>query len=46
MNPYADFVMQVDHHMGNLFKALKSAGVDDNTLVFFTSDNGCSRGKF
>lgn len=43
MNPYADFVMQVDHHMGDLFKALKSAGVDDNTLVFFTSDNGCSR---
>ena len=43
MNPYADFVMQVDHHMGDLFKALKSAGMDDNTLVFFTSDNGCSR---
>ena len=42
VNPYADFVMQVDHHMGDLFKALKSAGVDDNTLVFFTSDNGCS----
>ena len=29
--------------MGDLFKALKSAGMDDNTLVFFTSDNGCSR---
>ena len=34
MNPYADFVVQVDHHMGDLFKALKSAGMDDNTLVF------------
>ena len=42
MNPYADFVMQVDHHMGDLFQALKDAGVHDNTLVFFTSDNGCS----
>lgn len=42
MNPYADFVMQVDHHMGELFAALKEAGVDDNTLVVFTSDNGCS----
>lgn len=42
MNPYADFVMQVDHHMGELFAALKAAGIDDNTLVFFTSDNGCS----
>ena len=42
MNPYADFVMQVDHHMGELFATLKEAGVDDNTLVIFTSDNGCS----
>ena len=42
LNPYADFVMQVDHHMGQLFGALKEAGIDDNTLVVFTSDNGCS----
>ena len=42
MNAYADFVMQIDGHMGELFAALKKAGVDDNTLVFFTSDNGCS----
>ncbi|MEM7478962.1 MAG: sulfatase-like hydrolase/transferase, partial [Planctomycetota bacterium] len=42
MNPYADFVMQVDHHMGQLLATLKEAGVDENTLVIFTSDNGCS----
>lgn len=42
MNPYADFVMQVDHHMGELMAALKQNGIDDNTIVFFTSDNGCS----
>ncbi|MEO0416555.1 MAG: arylsulfatase, partial [Verrucomicrobiota bacterium] len=42
MNVYADFVMQCDHHMGELFAALEKAGVDENTLVFFTSDNGCS----
>lgn len=42
INPYADFVMQVDHHMGELLATLKESGVDDNTLVFFTSDNGCS----
>jgi arylsulfatase A len=42
MNPYADFMMQVDGHMGELFAAIKEAGVDENTLVFFTSDNGCS----
>lgn len=42
INPYADFVMQVDHHMGQLLAAVKEAGIDDNTLIFFTSDNGCS----
>ncbi|EMI20936.1 arylsulfatase A precursor [Rhodopirellula maiorica SM1] len=42
MNPYADFVMQVDAHMGQLFAAIKKAGLDENTLVIFTSDNGCS----
>ncbi|MEJ6644794.1 MAG: arylsulfatase [Akkermansiaceae bacterium] len=42
LNPYADFVMQVDHHMGQLLASLKEAGIDDNTIVFFTSDNGCS----
>ena len=47
INPYADFVMQVDHHMGDLFAALEKAGVDENTMVFFTSDNGCSpQGNF
>ncbi|MCR9293263.1 MAG: arylsulfatase [bacterium] len=42
MNPYADFVMQVDHHMGQLLRVLKDCGIDDQTLVIFTSDNGCS----
>ena len=42
MNAYADFVMQIDGHMGELLTTLKKVGVDENTLVFFTSDNGCS----
>lgn len=42
LNPYADFVMQVDHHMGQLFDSLEKNGVADETLVIFTSDNGCS----
>ena len=47
INPYADFVMQVDHHMSELFAAIEEAGIDDNTIVFFTSDNGCSpQGNF
>lgn len=42
INPYADFVMQVDHHMGQLMTSLQDSGIDDKTLVVFTSDNGCS----
>ena len=42
LNPYADFVMQIDHHMGELFKVLLDEGIDKKTLVGFTSDNGCS----
>lgn len=42
LNPYADFVMQVDHHMGQLLDTLDKQGVTDNTLVIFSSDNGCS----
>ena len=42
MNPYADFVMQVDHHVGEIMAALEAGGVAENTLVIFTSDNGCS----
>ncbi|MEQ9408572.1 MAG: arylsulfatase [Fuerstiella sp.] len=42
INPYADFVMQIDHHMGELLTLLKEQGLEKNTLVIFTSDNGCS----
>ena len=42
LNPYADFVMMVDDYMGQLLKAVKEAGVEENTLFIFTSDNGCS----
>jgi len=42
LNPYADFVMQVDHHVGEVLAALDEAGIADDTLVIVTSDNGCS----
>ncbi len=41
-NMYGDFVMQVDWHMGQIMETLEKAGVADNTLFIFTSDNGCS----
>ncbi|MRI02254.1 sulfatase-like hydrolase/transferase [Kriegella sp. EG-1] len=42
LNPYADFVMQIDDYMGKLKTLLKDKGIAQNTIVIFTSDNGCS----
>ena len=42
LNPYGDFVMMVDDYMRQLAKTIKDAGIEDNTLIIFTSDNGCS----
>lgn len=42
MGDYADFVMETDDVVGRVIKALEKNGIADNTLVFFTSDNGCS----
>ncbi len=42
LNYYADFVMQNDACVGEVLEALATHNVADNTLVIFTSDNGCS----
>jgi len=42
IGPYGDFVLQVDHFMGKLDARLEERGLSDNTIVIFTSDNGCS----
>jgi arylsulfatase A-like enzyme len=42
LNPYADFVMQTDAGVGRILAALDSHGLTENTLIVFTSDNGCS----
>lgn len=36
------FVEHLDFHVGQVLEALKSAGVEQNTVVAFTSDNGGS----
>jgi arylsulfatase A len=41
-NPYGDFVLQVDHSVGQILHSLETNGIAENTLVIFTSDNGCS----
>ena len=42
INDYADFVMMVDDLMGTIFKTIKDQGIEENTMIVFTSDNGCS----
>ena len=37
---YGDVIQEIDWSVGQVLKAIKDAGVDDNTLVIFTSDNG------
>ena len=37
---YGDFVAQTDWTVGQVLEALQRAGVAENTLVIFTSDNG------
>ncbi len=41
-NPYGDFVLMVDWVVGEITKTLEEQGIADNTLLVFTSDNGCS----
>jgi arylsulfatase A len=37
---FGDVMMEIDWSVGQIFEALKKSGVDENTLVIFTSDNG------
>lgn len=37
---YGDFVNMVDSEVGKVLKTLTELGLEDNTIIFFTSDNG------
>ncbi len=37
---YGDVIMEIDWSVGEILKTLDKHGLDDNTLVIFTSDNG------
>jgi len=37
---YGDVIEEIDWSVGEVLAALKQAGVDDNTLVVYTADNG------
>nr|WP_319267335.1 arylsulfatase [uncultured Draconibacterium sp.] len=42
LNPYGDFVMMIDDYVGQMQEIIKEAGIEENTIVIFTSDNGCA----
>lgn len=42
LGAYADLVMETDAVVGQVAKAIDAAGLSADTLVLFTSDNGCA----
>ncbi|TPG76411.1 arylsulfatase [Pseudomonas arsenicoxydans] len=40
--PYGDAIMELDHRTGQVLDAIKTAGIEDNTIVLWISDNGAS----
>jgi arylsulfatase A-like enzyme len=43
LGKYADFVMETENVVGEISTALDKHGLTENTLLIFTSDNGCSK---
>ncbi|MEE4214142.1 MAG: sulfatase-like hydrolase/transferase, partial [Bacteroidales bacterium] len=41
-NPYGDFVVMVDYMVGRIADAVEDNKIAKNTIMIFTSDNGCS----
>ncbi|RIV48597.1 arylsulfatase [Flagellimonas taeanensis] len=37
---YGDAIMEIDWSVGQIIKALKENGLEDDTMIIFTSDNG------
>ena len=42
MQVYAAMIDRVDQNIGKLLKKIEELGEEDNTLIMFASDNGCS----
>lgn len=42
---YGDVMQEVDWSVGEVMQALVDTGIDDRTIVLFTSDNGASLGE-
>jgi arylsulfatase A-like enzyme len=37
---YADSVVELDHHVGEIIAAVREADIEDETIIVFASDNG------
>lgn len=37
---YGEFVIETDHHVGRILRFLEESGLDHDTMIVFTSDNG------
>jgi arylsulfatase A-like enzyme len=42
IGPYGDAIMELDHRTGQVLDAIKAAGVEDNTIVLWLSDNAAA----
>lgn len=40
---YGEFMMETDHHVGRILRFLEQSGLDEKTLIVFSSDNGPER---
>ena len=40
LSDHGDFMMEIDHHVGQILNYLDKTGLADNTMVIFTADNG------
>lgn len=38
--PYGDGLMEMDYYVGQVMDAVREAGIDNNTIIVMTSDNG------
>ncbi len=45
ISKFASIMMEIDWSVGEVLKTLKEEGIDDNTLVIFTTDNGTRSGS-
>jgi len=43
---YGDFIQELDWTVGQIVSAIKEKGLEENTIIIFTADNGASKASF